>query len=419
MEISILTIGTRGDVQPFIALGLGLIQAGYKIKIVTHSIFESWIRSYGFDFAVVEGNPQGFIESEEGKKILESGSNPIEFVRLFGQTISPFVDRLMSDIWQACQSTDAIIAHSALFWTYDLAQKLDIPFFLACYTPQTPTTKYPVAMGSGISANGLLNYLSYPLSSLILWQIFRKPVNRWLQSNLSLPSRSFWQSPVFSMRKQQVPFLYAYSEYILPKPRNWDESDYVTGYWFLDSVLDWTPPKDLTDFLNTGSPPVYIGFGSMSNREPEKIAKIALDALEKTNQRGIISTGWGGINDVNLPSNVFQIDSVPHKWLFPQCTAVVHHGGAGTTAAGLKAGVPTVIVPFFFDQPFWGQRIADLGVGTKPIEQKELTLDKLSAAINTVVYDRQIRDRATRIGEKIRLENGVARAVKIIDTCLS
>ena len=418
MKITILTIGTRGDVQPLIALGLGLKQAGYSIKIVTHSIFASWIEGYGFEFAPVEGDPIGFLESEEGKQILESGSNPIEFIRLFSQTISPFVDRLMSDIWQACQSTDAIIAHSALFWTYDLARKLDVPYFLACYTPQTATTKYPVAMGYGKSANGLLNYLSYPLSSLFLWQIFRKPVDRWLQSNLDLPARSFLKSPLFSMRKQQVPFLYACSHYVLPKPQNWREKDYVTGYWLLDSATDWKPSEDLAKFLQAGSPPIYIGFGSMSNREPEKITNIVLAALERTNQRGILATGWGGVSNADLPDSVLKIDSVPHDWLFPKCMAAIHHGGAGTTAAGLKAGVPTIIVPFFSDQPFWGQRVADLGIGIEPIEQKELTVDKLSTAIATVVSSHLIRDRATALGEQIRAENGVENAVMAIEQYL-
>ena len=367
---------------------------------------------------VIEGDPIGFIESEEGKKILESGSNPIEFIRLFSQSISPFVDRLMWDIWQACRATDAIIAHSALFWTYDLVQKLSVPYFLASFTPLSPTTEYPAAIGSGKSLGGLFNYLSYPLTSLLLWQIFRKPVNKWLQTNLGLSSRSFLKSPLFSMRKEKVPFLYAYSNYVLPKPSNWQESDYVTGYWFLDSATDWTPPEALIDFLNAGSPPVYIGFGSMSNREPETTTKIALDALEKTNQRGIISTGWGGISDLNLPDNVFKIDSVPHDWLFPRCATTVHHGGAGTTAASLKAGIPTIIVPFFSDQPFWGNRIADLGVGTKPIEQKELTVEKLSAAINTVVSDRQISDRAIHLSQQIRSEHGVKNAVKVISSYL-
>lgn len=418
MKITILTIGTRGDVQPLIALGLGLKQTGYDIKIVTHSIFESWVRNYGFDFAAIEGDPIGFLESEEGKKILESGSNPIEFIRLFSQTISPFVDRLMTDMWQACQSTDAIIAHSALFWTYDLARKLGVPYFLACYTPQTPTTEYPVAMGSGKSLGSLLNYLSYPLSSLFLWQIFRKPVNQWLKTNLGLSSRSFLKSPLFSMRKQKVPFLYAYSNYVLPKPSNWRKEDYVTGYWFLDSATDWTPPEDLTDFLNAGSAPVYIGFGSMSNREPETITNIALAALEKTNQRGIIATGWGGISNIDLPDGVFKIESVPHDWLFPKCAAVVHHGGAGTTAAGLKADIPTIVVPFFSDQPFWGQIIANLGVGTEPIEQKELTVEKLSTAINTVVNSAQIKSCAINLGKQIRSENGVKNSVEAVEQYL-
>lgn len=418
MKITILTIGTRGDVQPFVALGLGLKQAGHTIKIVTHPIFESWIRSHGFDFAVIEGDPQGFLESEEGKKILESGSNPIEFIRLFSQTIGPFVNSIMSDIWQACQSTDAVIAHSALFWTYDLARKLNVPYFLASYTPQTPTTKYPVAMGSGKSTAGLFNYLSYSLSSLILWQVFKKPVNQWLQFNLNLSSRSFLKSPLFSMRKQKVPFLYAYSNYVLPKPQNWRKEDYVTGYCFLNSATDWTPPNDLINFLNVGSPPVYIGFGSMSNRDPETITKIALAALEKTNERGIISTGWGGISNVDLPDSVFKVDSVPHDWLFPHCTAVVHHGGAGTTAAGLKAGVPMIIVSFFSDQPFWGHRIADLGVGTEPIEQKKLTVENLSAAIDTATDSQQIRDRVVHLSKQIRSENGVNNAVKAIERYL-
>ncbi|WP_019504837.1 glycosyltransferase [Pleurocapsa sp. PCC 7319] len=419
MKITILTVGTRGDVQPFIALGLGLKQIGHTVTIVTHAIFESWIRSYGFDFAEIVGDPQGFIESEEGQKMLESGSNPIKFIRLLSDSMSPFVDSLMSDIWQVCQSTDAIIAHSILFWTYDLAYKLDIPYFLASFTPLSSTTKYPVSMGSGKSQGGLFNYLSYPLSLIIFWQIYKKPVNQWLESNLSMPSRSLWRSPFLSMRKQKVPFLYAYSNYVLPKPQNGRKDDYVTGYWFLNSATDWTPPDDLINFLGAGSPPVYIGFGSMSNRDPEATTKIAIAALEKTNQRGVISTGWGGISNIDLPDSIFKIDSVPHDWLFPRCTALVHHGGAGTTASGLKAGVPTIIVPFFSDQPFWGHRVADLGVGTEPIERKKLTVENLSAAIDLAIAQETLRDRANYLGQEIRSENGVDNAVKVINEYLA
>ncbi|MGL5076933.1 MAG: glycosyltransferase, partial [Waterburya sp.] len=372
MKITILTIGTRGDVQPYIALGVGLKQAGYEVQIVTHSIFESFIRSYGLNFAATEGDPQGFIESEEGKKILESGSNPIEFIRLFSQSINPFIERLMSDAWQACQSTDAIIAHGLVFfWTYDFAQKLNVPYFVGSFTPFTPNTKYPVAIGSGKSLGSILNYLSYSAFSFGLWQLFRKPVNKWLQTNLGqsssflrLPFGYATRSPLARMRKDKVPFLYGYSNYVLPKPQNWSEQDYVTGYWFLEAIQDSKPAAELVNFLAQDNAPIYIGFGSMGNRDPKTITNIALAALEKTKQRGILATGWGGISNTDLPEIVFKIDSIDHDWLFPQCSAIVHHGGAGTTAASLKAGVPSIIVPFFSDQPFWGHRIAELGVGT-------------------------------------------------------
>ena len=222
------------------------------------------------------------------------------------------------------------------------------------------------------------------------------------------------------MRKQKVPLLYAYSNYVLPKPSSWSNEIQVTGYWFLEPEKDWKPPTDLVDFLNGGSPPVYIGFGSMSDRDPEYITKeyitkIVLAALEKTKQRGIISKGWGGISNTDLGDRLFTINSVPHDWLFPKCAAIVHHGGAGTTAASLKAGVPSIIVPFFSDQPFWGNRVADLGVGTKPIAQKELTVDKLSAAIDTVINDNKMRDRSAHLGKQICAENGVKNAVTAID----
>lgn len=232
MKISLLTIGTRGDVQPFIALGLGLQETGYQVEIVTHAIFESWIRSYGFNFAVIEGDPQEFIASEEGKKILESGKNPLEFVRLFAESISPFVDSLMTDIWRVCQSTDIIIAHSILFWTYDLAKKLDIPYCLASFTPLTATFDYPVALANK-SLGSLFNYLSYPVASFILWQIFRSPVNQYLKTNLGLSPRSIWRSPLIEI-KQNSSILNAYSSSVLPRSKNWSDNIYVTGYWFLD-----------------------------------------------------------------------------------------------------------------------------------------------------------------------------------------
>jgi len=182
----------------------------------------------------------------------------------------------------------------------------------------------------------------------------------------------------------------------------------------VDEADGWQPPSALIDFLQSGSPPVYIGFGSMSNRNPEQTADLIIQALMRTKQRAILLSGWSGLHKSNIPDSIFMIDSVPHSWLFPRVAAVVHHGGASTTAAGLRAGVPSIVIPFFGDQPFWGQRIADLGVGAKPIPRQKLTVERLANAIQEVVTNEGIRLRAATLGKQIQTEDGIASAVEII-----
>ncbi len=168
-------------------------------------------------------------------------------------------------------------------------------------------------------------------------------------------------------------------------------------------------------FLDAGDPPVYVGFGSMSGRDPQHLTKLVIDALQQAGVRGLIATGWGGLTAADLPETIFKIDSVPHDWLFPRVAAVVHHGGAGTTAAGLRAGRPTVICPFIVDQPFWGRRVHELGAGAAPIPQKQLTAENLAAAIREVTSDPTIHRKAEVLGEQIRQEDGIGIAVNLIE----
>jgi sterol 3beta-glucosyltransferase len=212
-----------------------------------------------------------------------------------------------------------------------------------------------------------------------------------------------------------VPVLHGFSQYVQPRPQDWPESAYVTGYWFLDHESDWQPSPELAQFLDAGDPPVYVGFGSMAGRNPQRLTRIVVDAIQQAGVRGIIATGWGGMSADNLPETIFKVDNVPHDWLFPRMAAVVHHGGAGTTAAGLLAGRPTVICPFIVDQPYWGARVQALGAGSEPIPQKQLTAEKLAAAIREVTSSASIRQNAESLGEKMRQEDGVATAVEIIE----
>ena len=237
-------------------------------------------------------------------------------------------------------------------------------------------------------------------------------LNRTRKKILDLPPASFVASQ--ASRSNGFPMLYGFSPSVVPKPTDWGADDHVTGYWFLDSDDDWTPPQDLLNFLQAGPPPVYIGFGSMSSRKPAETTDLVLQALAKTQQRAILLSGWDGMQMTDLPASVCMVDSIPHAWLFARVAAVVHHGGAGTTAAGLRAGVPSIVIPFLGDQPFWGQRVHDLGVGPAPIPRSKLTVDRLAGAIQEAVTNTTMRQRAAELGSKIQAEDGIANAVAII-----
>ena len=216
-----------------------------------------------------------------------------------------------------------------------------------------------------------------------------------------------------------MPILYGYSNHVLPKPQDWRDNHYVTGYWFLENERSWQPPQDLVQFIESSTPPIYFGFGSMIDKEIDTVIKIIVEALDKTHQRGIISGGWNELSELKLPSSIFLVNDIPHEWLFPQMVAVVHHGGAGTTAAGFKAGVPSIVVPFAFDQPFWGNIVYKLGVGPKPIPRKKLTVKKLANAINSVLDSTKYKENASILSNKINIENGVLRAVKVIENIIN
>jgi UDP:flavonoid glycosyltransferase YjiC (YdhE family) len=247
--------------------------------------------------------------------------------------------------------------------------------------------------------------------------VFRQPLNEFRRSQLHLPPIP-WGTIYRRLDHLPTPALYGYSPSVVPKPANWSDRIQITGYWFLDQASDWQPSPVLLDFLAAGLPPVYVGFGSMSGEDAAQLTQIILGALKHTGQRGVLLTGWGGIAQTELPDDVFLLSSVPHDWLFPQMAAVVHHGGAGTTAAALRAGVPSVVVPFFGDQPFWGDRVMKLGTSPSPIPKAELTVDRLAAAITTAVTNSAMQQQAKAIGVAIRAENGVQEAIEAIERYL-
>lgn len=418
MRFTILTIGSRGDVEPSIALGIELQRAGHVVQLATHVIFKTIIRNLGLEFTPVEGNFRELLEGQAGQEWLESGQNPFRFTLSFSSVMQPVMERVLADSWSACQQAEAIIFTPLAFWGYDIAQKLNIPCFLASPVPLSRTSAFPHPVTPPkVRLGNTYNWFTYVFVEQLLWLLFQKSINRWRQTTLSLPPMpqlvSFNQTYL-----QRVPSLFGYSSAVVPKPTDWSDWFHVTGYWFLDSSPDWQPSYELVNFIKAGSAPVYVGFGSMMGRNPVALTELVLKSLLLTGRRGILQMGWGGLSNIDLPDWVFPVESIPHNWLFPQVAAVVHHGGAGTTGASLRAGIPSIIAPFLGDQFFWGERVARLGVGTEPIPQKQLNPERLAAAIHTATHDKAMQRNATILGEQIRKEDGLARGVEIIQNHL-
>jgi sterol 3beta-glucosyltransferase len=410
-RILMITIGSRGDVQPFVALGKGLQSAGYEVALQTASAYQTFVQAHELPYVYMNNDFMHLTESKAGQAATEGGNN----LNLMKQ-VMPMLRQMLQDEWQAVQDfqPDVIIYHPKALGGYHLAEKLNIPFFQALALPfYTPTRAYPTPIMSGVQLGGNFNRFSYKLMALASAP-YMGVINDFRVKTLGLPQRGRFASELTKPNGEPVPMLYAYSPHVLPVPDDYPPHIHVTGYWFLDRKEDWQPPDDLLRFLAAGTPPVYVGFGSMSGTKAQERANIVLESLAQTGQRGLLASGWGGLKAVDLPSNIFMLEQVPHDWLFPLVSAVVHHGGAGTTAAGLRAGKPTVIVPFIADQPFWGKIVHELGVGPQPIPQKKLTVETLSDAINQAVNKTDIRRRAEIVGEKIRGENGTDNAVKVI-----
>jgi sterol 3beta-glucosyltransferase len=414
MQVTIIAPGSRGDVQPYVALGKGLVDAGHTVRVLAAQDFHTLVTDYGLEFIAMGGNMEAVAQDMQG--LLEEG-NFLRILSSMGRAAEQLVYQASVSGLAACQGSDLIIAGlGGLFVGQALSEKLGIPLVQAFYFPFTPTGAFrnAVAPLPPMQLPAWVNRLSHSVAQQMLWQNYRAADNKARREVLQMSPAPFW-GPFASLRRQKQTILYGYSPQVLPKPKDWGDFVHVTGYWFLEPPAGWEPPIDLVSFLQAGPPPVYVGFGSMGNSSPEETTDLVVRALARTGQRGVISSGWGGLGKGKLPDTVFTIESAPFSWLFPQMAAVVHHGGAGTTSMGLWAGIPSVVTPFMGDQPFWGQRVHELGVGPKPIPRRRLTVDNLAEAIRCAVTDTAMRRSAASLGERIRAENGVARAVEVIE----
>lgn len=408
MKITCLTIGSRGDVQPYIALCKGLKAEGHQARIATHAEFQGWVESYGIEFARVEGDPADLM-----RLCIEHGTFTWAFLREANTSFRGWLDGLLVSAAKACEGSDLLIESPSAMAGIHIAEKLRIPYFRAFTMPWTRTRAYSHAfVMPETKMGGAYNYMTYIMFDGVFWKAIAHQVNRWRNKTLGLPNTSLEK-----MQPNKVPFLYNFSPNVVVPPLDYSDWIRVTGYWFLDEGDRYEPPKELEEFIRKaredGKKIVYVGFGSIIVEDPPKMTREVIDAVLKADVRCILSKGWSeristtgdkrpaapSHDEPEMPPEIHVIKSAPHDWLFSRIDAAAHHGGSGTTGASLRAGIPTIVRPFFGDQYFFASRVEDLGVG---VYMRKWGTNSFGRALWEVTRNDRMIVKARALGEQIR-----------------
>ena len=408
MKITILTYGSRGDVQPLIPLSLSLMARGHSVKLAAPVRFQTLIAENGIQFVSMAGEP-----AELSRRLNDSGQNFIKMARELANHAIEIGADIFRQTEEACKDSDLIV-HTLMhaIGAHTLAREMNIPdIHIQLFPMFTSTGDYPNVTLPDLRLRSL-NRLTHDITRRMTVWASRTGFEQ-VRRHAGLSKRKLYSPFDNNPFHPPTPILCAWSPRVLPASSDWLSNVQVTGYLFANSDNTYQPMIELQRFLDTGAAPVCVSFGSMMNRDAEKIDQIVRESLRQTEYRGIILTGWGGAK--NTSSNDFlYLDAAPHRWLLPRCQMVIHHGGAGTTSAGLRAGIPNIVVPFAADQPFWANRVHAIGAGPKPVSVKKLSVENLTASI-VEAANPVLRKRAQNIGQDLRNEDGVGKAVELIE----
>lgn len=418
MHLVIVTSGSRGDVQPYLALARRAMADGHRVTLATHTLFEPLVRGHGIAFRPLHGDPVAILERPAARAWLETGSlgDGVRFLREFGRTFSALAEGMLHDLVTATADADVVVYSAVCMAAAQLHEVRGLPVVGGILQPLTPTGEFPASglayRAPRTAADRRRNRISHRVGQQLLWQPVRRIVNRWRHEQFRVPPLPF-AGPFAAQWSPAYPVCYAYSPAVLPQPADWPSWIAPTGWWFLDEP-DYTPSPALSQFLAAGDAPVSFGFGSLTPQDGARLTRLVLDACERAECRVLLLHGWGNLGGTPLPSWAHVEREVPHAWLFPRCRAIVHHGGAGTTGAGVRSGVPSLVVPLGFDQQFWGSRLHALGVSPAPIKRRDLTVANLAAALRVMHTDDSLRATASALGARVRAEDGVGLALSRI-----
>jgi len=388
------------------------MERGHSVKLAAPARFKNLVEKYGIQFIPLPGEPEDL-----SRRLNDAGYNFVKMVREMMDHAIEIGAEMLRRTEEACADADLIIHTFAhVVGAHTLAREKNIPdVHIQTFPMFTPTGDYPNVTMPDLKLH-ILNRFTHIVSQKITWWTSKFGYEQ-VCRRVGLPKRKLYFPFDNDPLRPPTPILCAWSPSVLPASKDWTSNVHVTGYYFFDHVKDYQPSAELQSFLKEGKPPTCISFGSMVNRDVERIDHIVRDALARTDNRGVILSGWSDVKN-DSSSDVLYLDSVPHDWLLPQCKIIIHHGGAGTTSAGLRAGIPNVVVPFTADQPFWGRQVQKIGASPKPIYVNKLSVENLTQAI-VEADDEVVRRRAQAIGQSLRSENGVQYAARLIETHIS
>ena len=407
-----MTAGSRGDVAPYTGLGYGLVRAGHEVTLVTHARFEPLVAGSGVRFHPLPVDPRAELESSRGRGLHRSATGVGKLVRVVAMARA-LVGRMADDLVAAARSSDLLLLSGSVSpLGHTIAEGLSLPCLDVPLQPLAPTREFGPPMLGDRSLGAVGNRIAGHGVTLAVEQVFAgalPAVRQWL----GLPpanATAAWRA----RERQARPVLHGFSELVVPRPGDWRAGLTVAGYWW-PYDRDTQLPSALRDFLDAGPPPVYVGLGSATVPDPERLSRAVVRALRRAGLRGVIQRGWAGLEASD--TDMLTIDEVPHAVLFPRMAAVVHHAGAGTTAAALRAGVPAVPVPIQFDEGFWSARLVALGVAPRALPLRRLTTDTLATALMRATRDPAFARRAAVLGAGIREEDGVAPVLAAVRRC--
>jgi sterol 3beta-glucosyltransferase len=414
VRILIGAVGSRGDVAPLTGLGTALRGAGHDVTLAAYGMFEELVTGCKLGFHLVPGDPQLMGASHEGQQWQERGTGPLSALR-FTRVVAEHMRDVNAAILEAARQDTDVLLPAGLTWFggYRIARKLGLPSIGLALQPAHPTRQFPPP---GLMTRSLGSWGNYALASALM----TAGAGALDRSSKPLWDKEHMPGSIRELRRRQEveqwPFIYGFSPAVVPRPPDWRDSIEVAGYWWPEQPADWTPPGDLEQFLAAGPPPVFVGFGSRNPADASRLTATVAAARRQAGVRTVIQAGWANLGSaLQDDDDVLVIGEVPHAWLFPRMAAVVHHAGAGTTAAGLRAGVPTVGVPMITDQPFWTKRVNDLGAGPKAVPYKALSAESLGAAISDAVSRDSYRERAQAIARQLASEDGTLPVIRALD----